>query len=783
VMPGLKLTNFKGIFEKGGKFDLPDVFAETCKDFVCTHEGVLKKRLGYTQYYFGGNPSGQPWGLSGNVINMFELTTGRSDTSAPNEAVKYLCQTDYQHGKIFVWDDLNGAWVQIDNNLTDFRDANDVVQKCTFLEENGVVRILAGNQLANKSLWWGWCGQQFTGGIFNNEKSTFPIDAGFLTTAQLATIVKPVTATYFSAKAITSVNWTEDTCLAWTTAAYVRYRISLQYDNKQWSPPSNPVTAEDESTKFRVAVRVSFPYTLDRRITGIKIYRADQAMAFRDRGGAEWTVGEDYRLIKHININQLYNDPLTIHWPCGRTVRIATFTLSTLTFSLDGTVSGDDALANDLYNTGALYVYDTVTGDTYLCYITDTYYNSTTDQGFVVSSSLLLVNNRKYRVYVVESWYYRFFPSNAMNFLFIDDLKTTVVDGLPALGDDLAISDESYTDTQAKHGTIINGQVFYGNVYNNGERKEYLVTYGQLTPDGLFANDVHLKLNAFSAGRPVVGMSSVGNRLLLYGNAFISRGIIPSGNESSWTYERLFEKFGLLAEYSLVNINGKDYFLATDWDIKVFDGVTPPVSIGGGIYDTLHTVGTTSLNYLTGVVGFFIPKLNSYGVRLQTSPSTYEYWLYEISGKLGWIQFNWYDVFNGFFIDRHGEAIGYTNETVFQLHSGTSDNGNYIAPIYKSLPLAMSRDSIVNIESLAYHIKSGTTFTFNLFTDDSGSGISLLLMANTADKLKSHNMAMGTQGRSVQVMLSLPSTQQAKNKQFDIDELELAVKLSGDKNE
>ena len=75
------------------------------------------------------------------------------------------------------------------------------------------------------------------------------------------------------------------------------------------------------------------------------------------------------------------------------------------------------------------------------------------------------------------------------------------------------------------------------------------------------------------------------------------------------------------------------------------------------------------------------------------------------------------------------------------------------------------------------------TFTFNLWTDDSGTGLSVLMIANTADKLKSRNLAMGTQGRSVQVALSLPSTQQAKNTQFDIDELELATKLSGDKSE
>jgi hypothetical protein len=317
-------------------------------------------------------------------------------------------------------------------------------------------------------------------------------------------------------------------------------------------------------------------------------------------------------------------------------------------------------------------------------------------------------------------------------------------------------------------------------VYNNKETKEFLVSYGHMTSDGLFANDVHLKLNAFSAGRPIRNVSSVGSRLILYGDVFISRGIIPSGNESSWTFERLFEKFGLLAENSLVNINGRDYFLATDWDIKSFDGVTPPVSIGGGIYDTLNSIGNTSLDYLSNAIGFFIPKLNSYGIRFRTGTSTYEYWLYEISGRLGWIQFVWEDIFNGFFIDRNGETIGYTSSTPFKLHSGTTDNGVYINPLYKSLPLALSRNDFINLESYAYHIKSNTTFTFSLFTDGLSSGIGQLTVANTANKLKSRNLPMGTKGRSVQVSLLLPSSQQAKNTQFDIDEIELVIKSSGD---
>lgn len=788
-MPGLKITNFKGIFEKGSKFDLPDVFAETCSDFVLTHEGMLRKREGYTNELLSATGGIITTGLVGNIINMFELVTGRSETTAPNEAVKYLCQTDSVKGKIYWWNEFTSTWIQLDNNLTDFRNTVGVVQKCVFLEENGAVRILAGNLTANKTLWWGWCGERFANAIMNNEHALYPVTEKFPTTASLATIpvainslpyITFIFASNYSGAGSPPYDWVNS--VIDSAIKYITYRVSYQYDYKQWSPPSQvtkTMTLGWSVMSSRAHLYFLIPANSDQRLTGIKIYRkvSDSYTEFLDGEGA-------YNLIRQIDINEEYgtwDSPTAPLWPYNASYLDAVFDFATSRFLLTAAQSDDDALASDLYNNCLLLAQDSITGTTYTCKISDTISSGISSQYFQVSSTLDLVNGRTYKLKVVSAWQWN--SGGYYVYVHVDDLLSTDQAALPELYDDLNITDDSYTTSNAKYGVMINGQTFYGNVYNNGETKEYLVTYGQLTPDGLFANDVHLKLNAFTAGRPIKGMSATGNRLLIYGDSFISRGIIPSGNEQSWTYEKLYDKFGLLADYSLVNINGKDYFLSTDWDVKVFDGVTPPVSIGGGIFDTIKGIGNVSMTYLRNTVGFFIPKLNAFGLRLQSGSSTYQYWLYDISHKLGWIKFAWHDDFMGFFNTRSGESIAHTSTGVFKLNSGTKDGASNINPMYKSLPLAASRNSILNLESLAYHMKSNTNIQTSLFLDDSTTpSVALTVASNTLDKLLSRNFPMGTQCRSVQVGVSIPNANLATNTQLDVDEIELALKPSGDKS-
>ena len=105
-MPELEITNFRGVFQKSSTFDLPDVYAETCKDLLPTYEGKLIKRDGYATATLNSVAFSTDTTTTvalGTIQSMYELVTGRDTTSAPNEARIYLAQTSAGNGRLWRW--------------------------------------------------------------------------------------------------------------------------------------------------------------------------------------------------------------------------------------------------------------------------------------------------------------------------------------------------------------------------------------------------------------------------------------------------------------------------------------------------------------------------------------------------------------------------------------------------------------------------------------------------------------------------------------------------------
>lgn len=793
-MPDIVVKNFKGVFERASKFDLPDVMAETCTDLLPSHEGKLVKRKGYETATLSKNTFGVT-GLSGNIINIFELVTGRASTDGPDEAIKYLCQTDDSPGKLYLWNDettTTAVWTQIDNSLTDFRDADGTVQKCRFLEEGGQVRVLAGNRSVNKPLWWGYCDQRFANAISATDGTKTPVSGGFLTAAVLSNLSKPVFSDYvaLSTKAQpTGVTWTTMLSVSdpIVTATY-SYKISLQYDNKQWTVPSafdpgndNETITSNSRNCLLITINSS---TMNKRLTGIKIYRQELASLVTTTPGQLDTATSNYYLLETIYLNDdagTFASPTTKVWPYTAAILSATFASANKRFTLVGTISNDDAIADDMLNGGILAVYQATgagAGATKYCEIADTVFTATNNQYIDVVNDTGLVNGETYYIKVIRGW-----CKNSTNYkyLLIDDVSQEILKTSPDINTDLGISDESVSDVYPKYGTMVNDQIFYANCYHNKEQKHSAICYGMITNDGLFANDVLPILNVFSTQSGIKNISSIGDRLIVYGDTRIYRGIIPNSNESSWEFEKLFDEFGLLSSDSLVNINGRDYFLASDWDIKEFDGITQPKSIGAGIYDTIQTAGDSSITYLKTVVGFKMPKISMYCIRIQTGASSYQYWGYDLRNRAGWIQFSWASNFTGFFNGQNGDTYGFTATTLKKLNTGTDDDGTAITPVYKTAPLFLDKKTRIHLSQAVITYKSNTVIQIDFYLDG-GSAITQVsdqLAAKTAlgDGVK--HLPLGSNGRYVQIGITIPSANQASNTYLEIDQLQLPVEVSG----
>jgi len=787
---GLVIRNFKGRFGKASPFDLPDVLAEECKDFLPTYEGKLVKRSGYEAATLNGVAFAAT-GLAGNIISMVELVTGRDTTTAPNEAVKYLCQTDDGYGKVYVWTESTPTWTRIDNSLTDFRDAAGTVKRCRWMVEDGVIRILAGNRSVNKPLWWGYCGERFTHAISANAGTKTPVSGAFLTNAVVAELGKPAVGDYVAVTAVSKPAFaTWENALSEippndgsTYVAFYFYQISIQYDNKQWSPPSKislsfmaDINYAASSDFERVKVLVSVDgTTFNRRLTGIKIYRSRTEFL-----GAAKSEYNEANLIASIQLAEDYGSftsPNNRVWPYNSTYLAGVYNSSTLQFKLSASQADDDSLANDLFNGALLLAQDTITSTVYTCQVADTIVTDADNQYFQVTSTTGLTNGRTYNLMVVRGW-----VKNGDNYqyLFVDDLNREVTDALPTAFEDLGISQDNYTVTYPKYGVMINGQAFYFNAHNYGESKSYIGAYGMLTRDGTFANDVQLVLNAFTVGMNVKGASAIGDRLIVYGDTAIIRGIIPASNESSWDFERVFEQYGLLAEESLINVHGRDYFLASDWDIKVFDGVTKPVSIGAGIYDVLRAAGEASIAYLQATKVVFVPLLNMVVFMVQTGASSYQYWGYDVSGELGWVQFQWADTFSGFFVSKTGEAFAFDANECWKLNNGTTDDGTAITPSYTSRPLAADNKAYMHLREILMAYKSSNAAQMKVYMDGAAAVSTLLtLAAQILTKMTEYQPEIGCEGRHLKFTIDLPTTSQAANTQLEVDEVEFVPEVSG----
>jgi hypothetical protein len=299
--------------------------------------------------------------------------------------------------------------------------------------------------------------------------------------------------------------------------------------------------------------------------------------------------------------------------------------------------------------------------------------------------------------------------------------------------------DDNFT---AKLGVIVKNLMMYGDVYHYGESKSFIVAYGGIDVNGIAMNDLHVILNAFSVGFPVKAMTSLNDRLLIYGSKKILRGSIPTVNESTWLLEDSYANCGILSPDSIVSIGAHDYFISTDLDVKRFDGVVAE-SIGGGIYDSM----VTYKDYLDVATAFYIPTMDLYILRLKTSATpTYEYWGYKVSGDYGWVEIEWADTIHGGVLLADGNLYGFSDDGIFKLDDGTTDNTAGIDCYYKSIPFYQDLGARHHYTHMNVVYKSSGNLSLQ-FTNDESRTFTHTLATKTTVGLYTKNLALGTNGK------------------------------------
>lgn len=750
-MNEITINDFKGVYQRASKFALPTVFAEECRNLLPTKSGMLVKRDGYTAAF-------NITGLTGNIINFFELRTNRP---SPDD-VKYLCQTDNSDGEIYLWGGT--TWAKIDADLTDMRDAAGTVQKCVFMEEDGRVRVLVGNRSVNLPLWWGYCEEKFKYAMSSYVPAYTSIAAGFLSNMVAANISSVPTSTYLTATRY----YEPDSANPWVSClredandARYAYAVSFQYDSKQWSPLSSNTIHVDvgfgSGYGARVLLRLTIPDTVNKRITSVRIFRARSlySMALSAEMGS-WYLLKEFHVNHELKIDDGLNNNI---WPLTTDTETGTLTTGTKTIELDNGEE-DDFVQDGLYNNCILAIAANADwSDVTYRIISDTNYTDLNNQQFILADVTGLTD-RSYYVKIMPTWYY---TGGNYYLTFVDHVHQDIIAANPT-SVDLGVPVEAQVETLCPRlGVIVNDLAIYGDVYHNKEQKSFMITYGSINDTGINSNDVHQILNAFSVKWPITGMTSIGDRLLIYSTQGILRGVLPTANELSWDFEESFNTFGLLAPNSLTQIGAYDYFISTDLDVKKFDG-TISESIGSGIYDLLHANTT----YTAASVGFFIPKMNMYVLKLQTAAATYEYWGFDITGQFGWVELDWYDDFNGSIINNSGDNYAFTNAGLYILSTDTDDNGTAISFYYKSNPIYLDQRFRHHLQRYLATYKSDSAVTLTL-TDDEGNVTTITLAAKTSLGSKMENLPLGTNGK----YFILEMAPAATNTSFEFHNLQL----------
>ena len=789
----IHITNFRGVYTKASRFNQPNVFAETCQDFLITHEGKLVKRQGYRTAYLYSVLYATT-GLSGTLLGLIELQTGQP---APDD-LKYLAFTSASNGALYLWTPGTGTWAQIDGDISDFRNAAGTVEMPTVMQENGALRLLAGNRSVNYSIWWGYCGDRFLYAISATAGTNAKVSGAFKTTASLADISTPSAATYLDvtkAAPPAGVTWTrtilDEAVDSEGHVALYLYFVSLQYDWGAWSALSE-MTIDASATsdlytlgtqsKIKTALKLTLPAATDQRVTGVRIWRsriADSEYVFP-------SIGVPY-LLAELNLNApvptLTSNADRIIWPATSVVS-AVYTAATKTFKLVATYADDTALADDLLNGATLIVVGGTPSATYYCLVTDTVFTATDNQTIVVADGTGLVDGTTYALYAVSAWY-----KSGTDYILalVDAISESVIQSGQSAEANGALLPSQLTTLNAKYGTIINGLALYANCYHYGETKPWLVAYGAISADGLIANDVHAVLNAFAVDSDINGISSIGSRLIVYTGVRIYRGVIPNTNEATWELEKVFDQYGLLAPKSLVTINGKDYFLATDWEVKEFDGVVRPVNVGSGIYDRLRAAGNASLAYLQAAVGYYLQKWHLYVLVFQTAASTYEHWGLDLSqDSPGWVRLDWQaaagadKAFTYFISTIDGRCLANDTATVYELGANiSSDDSNVVYPVYQTNPILLNEHARLILKQICVTYKSDTAVIIDVYLNGSATAVTLAsssMDAQTTPNVFRLNMPMGTRCNYFALKFSLLSDQ---NSYLEIERVTALVEVEG----
>ena len=609
----LTIKEFRGLSQKAHDIDVPIVHAETCKDFVMTYIGKLIKRNGYEAATLN-DVAFATTGLSGNILNIFEFVTGRDETAAPNEARKYFALTDSGNGKIYLWDDSTAAWSRVDGSLSDF-DAEYV----RFFTVGDAMRVAGVGTVGSYPLMYSYIPDRFVTAVTGTGGTLSPISGDFMTAMIRAQATTPNVGHFINA--IYPIS--DDNMDQWVSYCHegdgslseiYRYKVAVQYDYNEWSMPSEDYIASSSpsTTGFRTRQQIvlgilssTYSSIYNKRVTGIRVYRS----------ATNPSASSKYYLLKEVSVDEAAENHFIQNESATYVSATGVVTIPGLAFSGS---PGDSYIGYHASGYALINMIAVLSCDegTYTCRIQS---SNRVTPSITVDSGLGVMTNLT--VTIKSGWYY-----NVTTFFYsfqdyIDDITGNV-----EMYANLGYGEGITINCNYKYHTIIDDQLFIAGIYYNGVSYKDQVRYCLLNSDGNYSYDVFHPLNVVNVPFNINGLASIADRLFVFGKNQIHRGIIPSANYVSWDFEKAFTDFGLMAERSLVSTgHGKIYFLASDFDVKEFDGNTFK-SIGGDIYDDLIDV---SITYLRSAVAEYYPKMKWYILKFQDGASSYKYFIYD----------------------------------------------------------------------------------------------------------------------------------------------------------
>jgi len=788
-LQALKLKAFKGLNFKSMETDVPEHQAQTCQNLEISRKpGALVKSPGYalatnvlgTNYTSTYKSVDDAGGTIGTIERIFEYYVPAQDDTL------YIAQTD--DDKLYYWSNTGKDWVQFDGNITNKYPA------ARFLQRGGVLIVPAGDDSDSYPIWYGYINREKDtdkNGYFGNGKEY----VGYY--CSKATPEKPVlnsdavgNLTFDSVTQVTDAGDMDE-----SAENRIMYRVSYVYDGFQESLMNDEMTDIVLSGSSTAAVNIVLAfdgttfedsgndYYLNKRITGIKIYRAylsksttwedqvtkedeDDIPAFRDEW-LEWQQEKenedptsttvfrvsDFYMLNFIDINQGTSIPYYEGYGA-----IVTKTLTDANLA-------DDYAVNDKWNNFYVRISD-ISSNTEYIKITD----STTTT--LTLADAPADGDDSYQYAIVSRWY-----ADG------DDYKINILDPF----EDLSQFTNTYK-TEVNHtandiapnyadAVYIHSRMFVGPVYFGGEEHKDWVMWSNISAAGAYVVDVFPATNVIKVSnvgiREVKRLGVLLDRLIIFGDTDIAILSIASGSVFGWELDETYQDVGLVASESLVSIDGKYYYLSAD-GVRVFDGNTSNL-ISAPIEDVDNF--PFDVTTLSEAVAWYDQEKRQYIIHWPTDNTTYAY---DLIFK-EWLQPSYADEIDCVALTLDDEVITCDGTSIFEHNTGADHNSTNIVPSWKSKVYNMGAPDTEKI-LVDYYIsyKSNTAVEFDIYVNRSSTAETLTnqtLAAATTETSAQEYFPIGTRGYEFEFAISLSSTNQGTNTYLEINEIVVRYRL------